>query len=65
MKMVKEILTLSDIQIENSKFYHHKSPVCLRDVYFEKVLLSNNIFLGQRTINTAFVTCIMTIKLSH
>ena len=44
--MGKEILTFGDIKIEKNKFYHHKTPTFLKDVDIEKVLVSNNIFLG-------------------
>ena len=30
--MGKEILTVSNIDIEKNKFYHRKSPVHLRDI---------------------------------
>ena len=32
---------------------------------YRKVLVSNKYFLGKKTINTLFVTCIMILKLSH
>ena len=44
--MGKEILTLGDIEIEKNKSYCHKSPVHLRDVDIEKVLVSNKISFG-------------------
>ena len=34
---------LGNIEIEKDKFYHHKSPVPLRDIDIEKVLVSNKI----------------------
>ena len=45
--MGKEILTFGDIEIEKNKFYHHKTPVPLRDVDIEKVLVSNKISFGE------------------
>ena len=48
IKMGKEILTLGDIEIEKNKFYSHKSSVPLRDADIEKVLVSNNIYSGEK-----------------
>ena len=46
--MGKEILTFGNTEIEKNKFYHHKSPVPLRDVDIEKVLVSNKIYFGEK-----------------
>ena len=54
-----------DIKIEKNEFYRHKSPIFLRDVDIEKVLVSNKIFLVKKTTDTLLVTCIMMIKLSY
>ena len=45
--MGKEILMLRDTEIENKKFYHHKTPIFLKDVDVEKVLVSNKISFGE------------------
>ena len=47
--MGKEILTFGDIEIEKNKFYHDKSPVPLRNVDIEKVLVSSKISFGKKT----------------
>ena len=36
-RMVKEILTFGDTEIEKNKLYRHKSPIFLKDVNIEKV----------------------------
>ena len=41
--MGKEILTFENIEIEENKFYRHKSPILLNDIDTEKVLVSNQI----------------------
>ena len=46
--MDKEILLFGDIEIEKNKFYHHRSPVSLKHVYIEEVLVSNNNFFGEK-----------------
>ena len=63
--MSKEILEFVDFGTEKSKFYRHKTPILLRDVDIEKVLVSNKIPLREKTINTLLVTCTIIIKLSH
>ena len=63
--MSKEILKFVDIGTEKNKFYHHKTPILLRDVDIEEVLVSNKIPLREKTINTLLVTCTIIIKLSH
>ena len=61
--MGKEILTFGKTEIEKTKFYHHKSPILLKDVDIEKVLVSKNISSKEKkTISTLLVTCIMIIK---
>ena len=46
--MGKEILTFLDIEIEKNKFYRHKTPILLRDVDIEKVLISNKVSCGEK-----------------
>ena len=55
--MGKEILTSADIEIE--------SPILLKVVDIETLLLSNLTSFGEITISTLLVTCIMMIILSH
>ena len=63
--MGREILTFGDIEIEK-KNYRSKTPVFLKDVDIEKVLVSNKISSAEKkTISTLLVNCIMMIKLSH
>ena len=38
--MGKKILTFGDIEIEKNKFYCHKTPIFLKDVDIENVLVS-------------------------
>ena len=58
-------MTFGDIEIEKNKFYRNKTPIFVKDVDIEKVLVSNKTFLVQKTINTLLVTFTMIIKLSH
>ena len=53
--MGKEFLTFGDIQIEKNKLYLHKTPILLRDVYIEKVLVSNKVSFGEKSRNTLLV----------
>ena len=41
--MGKKIVTPGNIEIEKNKFYHHKSPIPLRDIDIKNVLVSNKI----------------------
>ena len=43
-----------DIEIEKNEFYCHKTPVPLRDVDIEKVLVSNKIPFGQKNYKFFF-----------
>ena len=47
-----------DIEIEKSKFYRNKTPIFLKDVDIEKVLVSNKLLLEKKNINTLLVICI-------
>ena len=46
--MGKKILIFGDIEIEKNKFYRNKISVPLKDVDFEKVLVSNKISCGEK-----------------
>ena len=46
--MGKEILTFGNISIEKNKSYRHKTPIFLRDVDIEKVLVFNKISFGKK-----------------
>ena len=59
--MDKEILTFGNIEIEKNKFYHNKTPIFLKDVDIEKVLVSNKISFGQKNYKYLLVSCIMMI----
>ena len=48
--MGTEILTFGDIKIEKNKFYRNKIPILLKSVDIEKLLASNNISFGEKTI---------------
>ena len=46
--MGNETLTFGDSEIEKNKFYRNKTPIFLKDVGIEKVLVSNKIFFGEQ-----------------
>ena len=46
--MDKEILTFANIEIEK-KIYRNKTPIFLKDVDIEKVLLPSKISFGEKT----------------
>ena len=46
--MVKEILMFGDVEIEKNKFYRNKTPILLKDVDIEKVIVPNKILLGEK-----------------
>ena len=63
--MGKEILTFNTLMIKKDKFYRHKSSTFLEDTDTEQVLVSNNIFSGEKNANALLVTFIMIIKLNQ
>ena len=65
IKMGKEVLTFDIIEIEKKKFCRDKTAIFLKDVDIEKVLVSNKISFGEKTISTLLVVCIMIINLRH
>ena len=66
VRMGKEILTFGDIELAKKKeFYYNTSPVPLKDIHIEKILVSKKISSGEKTINTLLVTCLMVTKLNH
>ena len=59
-----EVLTFGNFKTEKKK-YHHKSSIFLGDVDIGKVLMSNKIYFGEKTMSTLLITCTIIIKLSH
>ena len=53
--MGKEISTIGNIEIEKNKLYRHKSPIFKKYVDIEKVIVSNKMSFGEKTINTLLV----------
>ena len=43
--MVKDLLTFGNIEIEKNNFFCHKSPIVLKDIDTEKVLVSKKIYV--------------------
>ena len=48
--MGKENLRFGDIQIKKNKFYRNKTPIFLKDVDIEKVLVFNKISFGEKKL---------------
>ena len=46
--MGKEVLIFGDIEIGKNKFYSCKSPIFLKDVDIEKLLVSKKISFGEK-----------------
>ena len=62
----KKLLSHIKMDKEKNKFYRHKSPIFLKHVDIEKVLVFKKISSGEKKyINTLLVTCIIIIKLSY
>ena len=43
LKMVEEIITVGDLEIEKHKLHRYKSPIFLKDVDINNVVVSNKI----------------------
>ena len=65
IKMGKEILTFGNIEIEKKKKFATIRPIFLEDLDIEKILVSNKISFGEKTIRTLLFACIMVVKLNH
>ena len=48
MKMGKEILTFGDFKLKKNKFYLHKTPILLKYVDVDKLLVCNKISFGEK-----------------
>ena len=46
--MGREILTFDNIEIEKNKFYQNKTPIFLRNLDIEEVLVSHKISFGEK-----------------
>ena len=65
IKIVKEIKTFDDIEVEKHKLYGYKKLFFLEDVNIKNALYLIRFILVKRTINILLVTCMIIIKLSH
>ena len=63
--MGKAILIFGDIETEKNKFYCHKTPIFLKDVDVEKVLVSNKIYFGEKNYKYFIGYLYNDHKLSH
>ena len=43
-----------DIEIEKNNFYRNKTPIFLKDVDIEKVLVSNKISFGEKNLQILY-----------
>ena len=57
IKMSKEILTFGNIEIEKNRFCRPKTPIFLKDVDIEKVLVSNKISFDEENYK-CFIGCL-------
>ena len=48
IKMSKDVLPFGNIEIEKNKFHHNKTPILLKHVNIEQVLVSGKIFFGEK-----------------
>ena len=46
------------LKLKKIFFYHNKTPNFLKNVDIDKVLVSNKISFGEKTLSTLLVTCI-------
>ena len=53
--MGKDILRFGYNEIEKNKFYRHKSPISLKDVDIQKVLVSNKNSFGEKNYKIAYL----------
>ena len=54
IKWVKKFLCLAILKLKKKIFYHYKSPVPLRDIDIEKVLVSKKVFFGKEKTHKYF-----------
>ena len=54
IKTGEEILTFGDFEIEKKKCYRNKTPIFLKDVDIEKVLVSNKISFGEKNLQILY-----------
>ena len=47
IKMGK-VIKFGDIEIQKQKFYEHKEPISIKNIYINKIVVSNNIYFGKK-----------------
>ena len=46
--MEKTIIKFGDIKIEKLKFHQHKRPISIKNIYINKIAVSNKVSFGKR-----------------
>ena len=44
---MEKVIKFGDIQIRKRKFYQHKGPISIKNIYINKIVVSNNVSLGK------------------
>ena len=43
-----KVIKLGDIEIQKQKFHQHKEPISIKNIYINKIVVSNNIYFGKK-----------------
>ena len=46
--MEKTVIKFGDTEIEKQKFYKHKRPISINNIYFNKIVVSDKISFGKK-----------------
>ena len=47
-KIRKTIIKFDNIEIQRQTFHHHKRPISIQNVYFNKIVVSNKVSVGKK-----------------
>ena len=48
INMEKTVIKFGDTEIEKQKFYKHKRPISINNIYFNKIVVSDKISFGKK-----------------
>ena len=43
-----KVIKFGDIEIQKRKFHQHKEPISIKNIYINKIVVSNNIYYGKK-----------------
>ena len=51
---MEKIIKFGDIEIQKQKFHQHKAPISIKNIYINKIVVSNKVSFGKNVFKYFF-----------